>query len=94
MAELNIELWIGDVAEIRSKRVRKQKTDRQDARLILRIDRIKPECLEAHWPEANVLIPAGRCDPSSMPDYNAIVEIVKLQCLSKLVSETEVQSAD
>ena len=37
MAELNIELWTGDAAEIRSKRVRKQKTDREDARLILRL---------------------------------------------------------
>jgi transposase len=36
LAELGIELWIGDAAEIRSKRVRKQKTDRQDAELILR----------------------------------------------------------
>jgi transposase len=37
MAELNIELWIGDATEIRSRRVRKQKTDREDARLILRL---------------------------------------------------------
>jgi len=37
LAELQIELWIGDAAEIRSKRVRKQKTDRQDARLILQL---------------------------------------------------------
>ena len=29
LAELHFELWIGDAAEIRSKRVRKQKTDRQ-----------------------------------------------------------------
>ena len=29
--ELGFELWIGDPAEIRTKRVRKQKTDRQDA---------------------------------------------------------------
>src|SRR3984885_8292168 len=34
LAELNFELWIGDAAEIRTKRVRKQKTDRQDAQLI------------------------------------------------------------
>ena len=27
MGELQIELWIGDAAEIRTKRVRKQKTD-------------------------------------------------------------------
>jgi transposase len=37
MAELQFELRIGDAAEIRSKRVRKQKTDRQDAQLILRL---------------------------------------------------------
>src|SRR5260370_16057636 len=37
MAELKCELWIGNAAEIRSKRVRKQKTDREDAQLILRL---------------------------------------------------------
>ena len=37
LSELQIELWIGDAAEIRSKRVRKQKTDRQDAQLLLRL---------------------------------------------------------
>jgi len=36
-AELNVELWIGDAAEIRAKRVRKKKTDREDARHILRL---------------------------------------------------------
>jgi len=34
---LQFELWIGDAAEIRAKRVRKQKTDRQDAQLLLRL---------------------------------------------------------
>jgi transposase len=37
LSELQFELWIGDAAEIRTKRVRKQKTDRQDAQLILRL---------------------------------------------------------
>jgi len=37
LAELNFELWIGDAAEIQSKRVRKAKTDREDARLLLRL---------------------------------------------------------
>ena len=37
LGELKFELWIGDAAEIRTKRVRKQKTDRQDAELILRL---------------------------------------------------------
>src|SRR5512146_2824554 len=35
LRELQLELWIGDPAQIRTKRVRKQKTDRQDAQLIL-----------------------------------------------------------
>ena len=37
LGELQIELWTGDAAEIRAKRVRKQKTDRQDAQLILKL---------------------------------------------------------
>jgi transposase len=37
LAELGMELWIGDAAEIKAKRVRKQKTDREDARLLLRL---------------------------------------------------------
>jgi hypothetical protein len=37
LAELQFELWIGDAAQIRTKRVRKQKTDRQDARLLLKL---------------------------------------------------------
>ena len=36
LAPLQTELWIGDAAEIRTKRVRKQKTNRQDTQLILR----------------------------------------------------------
>src|SRR5215471_18217168 len=35
IAELDFELWIGDPAQIKAKRVRKQKTDREDARLLL-----------------------------------------------------------
>jgi transposase len=37
--ELGFELWIGDPAEIKTKRVKKQKTDRNDARLLLRLRR-------------------------------------------------------
>ncbi|MGA8870263.1 MAG: transposase, partial [Candidatus Acidiferrales bacterium] len=37
LAELGIELWIGNPAEIKAKRVKKQKTDRNDARLLLRL---------------------------------------------------------
>ena len=45
LSELQFELWIGDAAEIRTKRVRKQKTDRQDAQLILQ------SMLEDRFPE-------------------------------------------
>ena len=37
LAELGIEVWIGDAAEIKPKRVRKQKTDRNDAQLLLKL---------------------------------------------------------
>jgi transposase len=37
LAELGIEIWIGDAAEIKSKRVRRQKTDRNDAQLLLKL---------------------------------------------------------
>jgi transposase len=37
LAELKIELWIGDASEIARKRERKQKTDRQDAQHILKL---------------------------------------------------------
>jgi transposase len=47
LAELQIELWVGDAAEIRTKRVRKQKTDRQDAQLILRL--LLEDCFPQIW---------------------------------------------
>jgi len=37
LSELQFELWIGEAAEIRTKRVRKQKTDRQDAQLLVKL---------------------------------------------------------
>jgi transposase len=51
LSELRFELWVGDAAEIRTKRVRKQKADRQDAQLILRLmmeDRF-PQIWVASW---------------------------------------------
>jgi transposase len=39
LAEWGFEVWIGDPAEIKTKRVKKQKTDREDARLLLRLMR-------------------------------------------------------
>ncbi len=37
LAELGFELWIGDPSEIKAARVRKQKTDRLDAQLLLKL---------------------------------------------------------
>src|SRR5277367_6958878 len=37
LTELGIEVWIGNAAEIKATRVRKQKTDRQDAQLLLKL---------------------------------------------------------
>ena len=61
LGELHFELWIGDADEICSKRVRKQKTDRQDAQLILQLlveDRF-PRILDSEFgepgPEATAL---------------------------------------
>ncbi len=37
LSELQIELWIGDAAEIANRRTRKQQTDRRDAQHLLRL---------------------------------------------------------
>ena len=51
LEELHFELWIGDPLEIRATRVRKQKTDRHDAQLLLKLlleDRF-PRIWVASW---------------------------------------------
>jgi transposase len=53
-AELGIDVWIGDAAEIKTKRVRKQKTDRQDAQLLLKL------LLENNFPRVWVPSPENR----------------------------------
>jgi molybdopterin-dependent oxidoreductase alpha subunit len=38
---------------------------------------VAPGTLQAHWPEANVLLPSGIVDPDGgVPDYNALVELL------------------
>jgi len=54
LAELGIELWIGDPAQIKAKRVKKQKFDREDARLLLRLMR------EGNFPQIWVPSPENR----------------------------------
>src|ERR1700739_1131900 len=53
-AELGIEIWMGDPAEIKAKRVKKRKTDRNDALLLLRLLR------ENNFPQIWVPSPENR----------------------------------
>jgi len=54
LAELNFELWVGDPAQIRAKRVRKQRNDRLDAEHILKLMR------EDNFPRIWVPTPENR----------------------------------
>jgi len=54
LAELGVEVWIGNAAKIKTKRVRKQKTDRNDAQLLLRL------LLENNFPKIWVPSPENR----------------------------------
>jgi transposase len=54
LAGLGIEVWIGNAAEIKTKRVRKQKTDRNDAQLLLKL------LLEDTFPKIWVPSPENR----------------------------------
>jgi transposase len=54
LGELNYELWVGDPAEIRAKRVRKQRNDRFDAQHILKL------MLENNFPRIWVPTPENR----------------------------------
>src|SRR5258708_36444916 len=54
LAELGFEVWMGDPAEIKTKRVKKQKTDREDARLMRKL------LLENRFPRIWVPDPENR----------------------------------
>ena len=54
LAELGFEVWIGNAAEIKTQRVRKQKTDRGDALLLLKL------LLENRFPQIWVPSPENR----------------------------------
>ena len=54
LAELGFERWIGDPAEIKAKRVKKQKFDRNDARLLRRL------LLENNFPQIWIPSPENR----------------------------------
>lgn len=62
LEELKLELWTGDAAVIRAKRVHKKKTNREDAlhilRLLLKDD--FPRIWVASWDHPEVCSSAGR----------------------------------
>ena len=49
LAELGFELWVGDAAEIRAARVRKQRNDRFDAKHILKLLMVMEERFPKIW---------------------------------------------
>jgi molybdopterin-dependent oxidoreductase alpha subunit len=62
----------GDAIVIRSESGKMQGT--------CRIAPIAPGNVQAHWPEGNVLIKRGVCDPEcGIPDFNAMVEIERAE---------------
>src|SRR5260370_473118 len=66
LAELQIELWIGDASEIERKRARKQKTDREDAQHILQL-MLKddfPKIWVASWENRDLRQLRWRCHSS------------------------------
>src|SRR5712664_2758251 len=54
LAELGFEVWIGDPVAIKAKRVKKQKTDRRDAQLLLKL------MMEDRFPRILVPSPENR----------------------------------
>jgi len=81
LAELQFELWIGDAAEIRTKRVRKQKTDRQDAQLILQLllEERFPRIWVPSWENRDLLELLDRLTPTIAELTQAIEQEVE-QC--------------
>ena len=63
------------------------RNERGEFRGRVRIDRVKPGSVQGHWPEVNVLVRAGCLDPSGVPDYNAIVEIIPASQAAEPVPE-------
>ncbi len=59
LGELQFELWIGDAAEIRTKRVRKQKTDR--------FSKCRPQCARKRLDTADIVRDA--CLQQLMPNF-------------------------
>jgi Transposase len=71
LAELGIEVWIGDAAEIKTRRVRKQKTDREDARLLLRLMRAAEKRVHFSRGTKKLFLHANSFSPGAQPGRQA-----------------------
>ena len=55
---------------------------------------LKPRNIQIHWPEGNVLIKRGVCDPAcGIPDYNAFVQVIPLSTTVAESQQVSVQRA-
>jgi transposase len=80
LAELDDELWIGDAAQITAMRVRKQKTDRQDAQFLLKL-LLEDRSQECGYPVWIIGIsPAALASSSTGADAHADYESVAIGC--------------
>ncbi len=68
LMELEFEVWIGDAAQIAAMRVRKQKTDRQDAQFLLKL--MMRDLMGYHAPQHRLQQAAARlhCDHPVIED--------------------------
>jgi hypothetical protein len=88
LRHLQFELWIGDAAEIRTKRVRKQKTDRQDAQLLLHL------MIEDRFPRIWVADAENR-DLRQLPISTEVLkQNILLSSLVLLLIQSELPSED
>lgn len=62
------------------------RSDVGSMRARIRLAPIRPQNVQVHWPEGNVLLRRGRVDPAcGIPDYNCIVTITKADVETKPV---------
>lgn len=69
------------------------RNERGEFRGRVKVERIKRGNVQGYWPEVNALVAAGCLDPSGVPDYNAIVEIVPAARAERVIAEASTAAA-
>src|SRR5580693_6866711 len=80
LAELRFEVWMGDPAEIKAKRVKKQKFDREDARRILDVCESNFELVPATltMPPSSHVQREWLCDIALLLPFPIVSNIVRI----------------